>query len=643
MNKVIFMKFNKELLKKWIDRWNSEENSYNKVISDINSFCEEFLTALENNDSLTVFEKSSLIARDLDQDKFSPSSIVEAWDVFSGSLIKLFKEEDSSPEIVERVEIFFDKAKIGFLEELLKRERIELEGVQERERELSTRFEVADYELSIALSKRVDLCEAMNLTLDTVIRLIGAERASIMLWNTKGEYLTVKAARGVDATPFGLSKIKSGHGIAGWVFKHGKTRVVNDVRKDEHFVKSPSNQEEIKSIICLPLIAEDCKIGVLNVGTLSRYHVFTAEEIKTLELIASRSALVIDNVILQQNIKEKTDQLNAIVKYMGDGVLTFDEKGVITLSNRAAEAIIDINEEDILGKEWTSVIKLRDDKGKEVEIEPSFTLKKSKGFFTTKNHERKFLIAIATPLLNSDGIKTGGIVVFGDMSREKEIEKMKSEFVSIVSHDLRSPLTSVKGYASMLLNYSSRLDEEKKKEFLEIIINEIDRLVRLIKGLLDLGRIESGKFEIQNIEFAMGPLIKNVAATYRSSEEHSIKIVEPENVPPLIGDPDQLEQVLHNLVGNAIKYSPDGGEVEVGIKVDDGKLTVYVQDQGIGIPPEEIDGVFDKFQRVNSGQKIVGAGLGLFITKNIIEAHNGKIWAESEEGKGSRFCFSLNI
>jgi len=229
------------------------------------------------------------------------------------------------------------------------------------------------------------------------------------------------------------------------------------------------------------------------------------------------------------------------------------------------------------------------------------------------------------------------------MSREKEIEKMKSEFVSIVSHDLRSPLTSVKGYASMLLNYSERLTEDKKKEFLEIIINEIDRLVRLIKSLLDLGKIESGKFEIQKMEFDMKPFIKNVVATYRSSEEHNIKVSIPEKFPIIKGDPDQLEQVLYNLVGNAIKYSPEGGVVEIGAVVEDKKLTIYVQDQGIGIPEEEIDGVFDKFKRVRGGRKIVGTGLGLFITKNIIDAHGGTIRVESSEGKGSRFSFSLNL
>lgn len=640
----------RNLIKTWISSWQEKDNLYRKIIPEIEDFSEKFVISFEENDIESAFEYGSILGREIEeQHQYRTSDIIEAWNLFEASLIKILEKENIPFDLIEKVEYFFNKSKTGFLEELLKRERLYLEGAKQREKELSTETEITGYELSIALSKKVSLKEAMDLTLETVNRLIGAERSSIMLWDSEEKTLSVKAARGIDATPFGLAKIKSGEGIAGWCFEQGKTRVVNDVNKDENFVKSPSNQQEIKSIICLPLISEDQKTGVINVGTLSRYHTFTRDEIKTLELIASRAALVIDNVMLREKeerylkeLKEKTDKLNAIVNYMGDGVLTFNEKEEITFFNKAAEYITELKEEDVSGKLWPEVIEIKDEKGKKVDIEPSFKFKKSKGFFNISREETKFLSAIATPLITPQGKKAGGIVVFSDMSKEKEIEKMKSEFVSIVSHDLRSPLTSVKGYASMLLHYRNRLDDEKQIEFLEIIIREIDRLVRLIKTLLDLGKIESGRFDIQKGEVDLASIINNVVITYRSSEEHNIKINIPAPLPVVIGDPDQLEQVMHNLVGNAIKYSPDGGVVEIGAIVQDKLLKVYVQDEGIGIPEEERDGIFDKFKRIKTGRKIVGAGLGLFITKNIIDAHEGTIRVESPE-KGTRFMFSLNL
>ncbi|HPZ08266.1 MAG TPA: ATP-binding protein [Candidatus Eremiobacteraeota bacterium] len=641
------MEIDRSLFALWENSW-SKENKDNKIIYNPNRFFDRFLYALEHNDDLIAFEEGAVMARDVSLKEFKPLEIIEAWKILKNSFMKIIHKENL--ELIDTIEKFFNSSQTGFLEELLKRQTLELEDAREREKELTTRSEVAEYELSIALSRKVTLQEAMNLTLDTVIRLIGAERASIMLWDLAEEVLVVKAAKGMDALPFGVSKIKSGTGIAGWAFEQGKVCVVNDVREDSRFIKSPSNQEEIKSIICLPLIVEDQKIGVINVGTLSRYHTFTRDEIKTLELIASRAALAIDNVILHENekkyieiLKEKTDKLNAIVRDMGDGVLIFDKHGNITSFNRAAEYIMNITEEHVQGKEWISVMSLLDDHGNKVSIEPSFTFKKSKGFLSISAEESKFVSATATPLLNPQGEKIGGIVVFSDMSKEKEIEKMKSEFVSIVSHDLRSPLTSVKGYASMILHYNDRLNSDKKKEFLEIIIREVERLVRLIKSLLDLAKIESGRFECQKIKFDIIPLIKNVIDTYRSSENHTINMNIPEGFPVIIGDPDQLEQVLHNLVANAIKYSPDGGEVEVGGEIEDNKAIIYVRDHGMGIPEDEVEGVFEKFHRVKTGRKIVGAGLGLFITKNIIDAHGGRIWVESSHGQGSKFVFSLNL
>jgi len=678
--------------------------------------------------------------------------------------------------------------------------------------------------------------------------LIKAERGCLMFWDRDTNELYIKAEKGPDSLPFGLRRLKAGEGIAGWAFETGEIYVVNDVNKESRFVKSPSGQEEIKSIICVPLMVEDSKIGVINIGTIKEYHNFTEDEIKTLRLIASRASLVIENVHLREKeeeyirqlkvkseelektnerlnkslmkletankelsslfdisvslgssldmdkmlssvfdkIKEfcgasavaiallqednsinirasvglqenrvntyrlaqedinpdyfnlvfqkqktlffrdinddalgeylrkkvlirpdtrsfyifplvfqdktsgvmtvsfttlnslsqkklkflktisnhlavvlenvrlfietiaKKNELNAIVHNMGDGVLTFDRDKKITSFNKAAERITGIKREDVMGKSYTDILELRTEEGKyDLTIDNISTEAdlKWEGYLTTPDGMERFISAIPTSLKGSKNIIEEGIVVIRDFSKEKEVEQLKSDFVSYVAHELRSPLTSIKGYTSILIHHGESFCAEKKKEFFDIINNEVDRLTRLIKNLLDLSRIEAGKFDICKVEINIPALAEKVINTNKiSAIEHTMVKNFSSDFPSVYADTDQIEQSLNNLVSNSIKYSPEGGEITIGGEFDKEKVIIYVQDEGPGIPPERADKIFEKFYRITGkdGTKIVGTGLGLFITRTIINAHGGDIWVTSgPAGKGSRFYFSL--
>lgn len=236
------------------------------------------------------------------------------------------------------------------------------------------------------------------------------------------------------------------------------------------------------------------------------------------------------------------------------------------------------------------------------------------------------------------------VLVARDISRRKRVDLAKSEVISAVSHELRSPLTSVKGFVSTLINKWDRLTEEQKKHFLYTIQVDADRVTRLINELLDISRLEAGRLNLRKQLVEIPDIARRVVERVAPrSERHTIQMEMNGTMPRIMVDPDKVEQVLTNLVENAIKYT-DGGTVIVSCAGDEGVVRVSVTDQGDGIPPEHHQHVFGKFFR--RGDRVgspSGTGLGLYISKGLIEAHGGKIWVEDAEGGGAVFTFTLPL
>jgi two-component system phosphate regulon sensor histidine kinase PhoR len=224
---------------------------------------------------------------------------------------------------------------------------------------------------------------------------------------------------------------------------------------------------------------------------------------------------------------------------------------------------------------------------------------------------------------------------------------MKSEFVSTVSHELRTPLTSIKGFTRTLLeDTEGYYDRDTQMEFYRIIDTECDRLVRLISDLLNLSRIESGRaLELVLTEVDLRELIGRVVDSQRAyTDKHEFRIICQDDLPVITADRDKVDQVLTNLLSNAIKYSPDGGDIVVHAReIGDNRVAVSVTDHGIGIPDEQIAKLFTRFHRVDSGdsRKQYGTGIGLYLVKHLVEAHQGEVSVESEQGDGSTFTFVI--
>jgi signal transduction histidine kinase len=238
----------------------------------------------------------------------------------------------------------------------------------------------------------------------------------------------------------------------------------------------------------------------------------------------------------------------------------------------------------------------------------------------------------------------------------RRIDGMKSEFVSVASHELRTPLAAIKNAVQLVLKGTAGKINENQEKFLSMAERNINRLTNILNDLLNLSRIESGKIELKFENIELKGIIELTASSLRPhAEAKSIKIELEidEQLPEVYGDPEKIEQILTNLIGNAIKFTPEGGRILITAKplAHDGKgghgdrIAVSVKDTGIGIPPEHLDAIFEKFHQVESSlqRSVSGTGLGLAITKGLVEAHQGKIWVESEVGKGSTFTFTLYI
>jgi signal transduction histidine kinase len=260
--------------------------------------------------------------------------------------------------------------------------------------------------------------------------------------------------------------------------------------------------------------------------------------------------------------------------------------------------------------------------------------------------QKRFLRCYTAPVRDPDGKSLGRLVVFQDITKERTSEELKSALVSTVTHELRTPLAAIKGYARTLLIEDAGWDEPTREEFLTTIAEESDKLGELVDNLLETSQIEAGVLQVARRPLLLAPLVERVAARHRAQDpSHPIAVELPPDLPVVDADPRRLEQVLHNLIENARKYSGAGYPIRVTATADGDHVRVTVADRGIGIAPEHLDHIFERFYRVDNSlvRRAGGTGLGLTICRGIVEAHSGRLWAESEPDYGSAFHFTVPV
>lgn len=365
-----------------------------------------------------------------------------------------------------------------------------------------------------------------------------------------------------------------------------------------------------------------------------RYKLLVEVQLKNEELIKANKLL-----------SEERARIAATISSLEDGILVFGLDNVVIQANPKVLFFLEVKEgEELIGKHiselayierFQKVLQVIGTEIKQVHREP---VEIEEGFF---------LEITSVPVI-LEKKEIGKVVVFHDISREKRIERMKSEFVSIAAHQLRTPLATISWTLKMIIDGTLGSISEKQKEVLERSYQSAQSLLRLVNDLLNVTKIEEGKILTNMTEVSLANIAKSLLERYKTeitNKNLKIELKSDRDLPTVLVDRSKIELVIQNLIENAIKYTKENGYVRINISKKNNQVIFSVQDTGIGIPKEQQEKVFTKFFRASNASKITkeGTGLGLYVSKNIVEAHNGKMWFESEENKGSTFYFSLPL
>ncbi|MBN1661124.1 MAG: PAS domain-containing protein [Anaerolineae bacterium] len=507
-----------------------------------------------------------------------------------------------------------------------------------------------DYILDIsrAMTSRLDLPSLLELVLRSAVELLRGQVGLIVLRGRQGT-MRVRASYGLPEELLRFFQPlwhdlpltqQAEEALSGWRIPDLQVRLG---------IVAAAAGLALSQVVALPLVFQEQLLGAIYVFRVGG-RAFSRADHALLAAFADQAAIAVRNAELYQQVSDEQQALSAIIENSAEGVMIVDPEGRVEVFNRALSRMTGIDAALALGKPASDVLGLRDRQGQPIALPHPPRRRASaveqrlyvEGDVVRRSGPPVAVGVTATPLYDPEGALARTILNVVDITRFRQAEELKSTFVSVVSHELKTPVALIKGYAETLRREDAQWDRETVRDGLDVIAEEADHLTHLIDSLLEASRIQAGGLKLQPTDVNLPRLAEKIVDAYRTQTRiHTFELDFPPDFPAVWGDPERLREVLTNLVSNAVKYSPDGGRVWVGGRTDRTGVTVYVADQGIGIPAEEQARIFDRFHRVPSGQHTDGTGLGLYLVKAIIEAHGGRVSVESVPERGSIFIFTL--
>lgn len=417
------------------------------------------------------------------------------------------------------------------------------------------------------------------------------------------------------------------------------TNLEQVARDDEH--RRLLRELGLVSGMIVPLIARGQILGALTFLAAESGRRYTGEDFALARELARRAGLAVDNARLYREAEERGHAARVIAT-VGDGVFLLDDRGVVRLWNPAAEAITGLPASEVVGRSaveaipgWSAVAPL-------VPVSSMPGAAARPETVPLEAGERELWLSIA-----GVGFSEGTVYAFRDLTEERRVETLKTEFVATASHELRTPLAAVYGAAMTLRRRDVTLEPDLQERLLAVISEESDRLAHTINDILWASRLEGGRLDLSIESFDSASLAEQVieAARIHAPDTVTVSLRRSDGLPSVAADPDKVRQVLTNLIENAVKYSPDGGVVEVRLETHGRQLRLSVRDEGLGIPLQEQSRIFEKFYRLdpNLTRGVGGTGLGLYICRELVRHMDGRIWVSSLEGEGSTFFFELPL
>lgn len=341
---------------------------------------------------------------------------------------------------------------------------------------------------------------------------------------------------------------------------------------------------------------------------------------------------------------------------VGEGVFAVNLTGEIIIFNKIAENLVGFTKDQIIGQRYDQILQFYNSKTKE-NLGPfinqvlldgkAISLPKDTILMTASRAEIPVAVN-SSPIRNQKGIIVGGIVVFRDVTHEKEIEEIRTDLISIASHQLRTPLSEIKGLLSLLIDNIAGPLNDQQKEYLNLLSVANERMINLVNDLLNISRIEQGRLQLNFQPVNLGDLTKDVFKSLElkaTERKQTFSLTIDPNLPPVTADPDKTKEIISNLVENALKYTYEGGTIQVRVTANTSLVWVLVADNGVGIPKSKQKDLFQKFSRVENplSKMTTGTGLGLYAVKQLVEKQSGQVWFDSTEGQGSTFGFALPV
>lgn len=480
-----------------------------------------------------------------------------------------------------------------------------------------------------SVTSLLDLNNVLNRVVEAAVYLTGAEEGSLMLLDEESDELYLRASKDLGEKIVRNLRLRVEDSIAGQALRTNRS-----VRLAGEGAKIVTGYL-VKSLLYVPLrIPDKGPIGVLGVANRLSKTTFSKRDNSLLSSLADYAAIAINHARLFEAVKTEQVKLEAVLREADEAIVVVDEENKIILCNDAARQALGISKSDLTHQPVNEVIQ-------NPTLCEMFALTRESGQALhreiTLENKRTFNAQI-TPVQD-----VGQVMTMQNVTQLKELDRLRSEYVSTVSHDLRTPLTNIQGYVELLSKVGPL--NEQQESFIERVCESMDKITQLISDLLDIGRIEA----VQDLEMSdcdLGKIIEDaIKELQHQAQEKDLDLrwEKPETLSLVRCNNLLLRQAVENLINNAIKYTSEGGWVAVRLKENESHILVSVADNGIGIPLENQPYIFDKFYRVDTekASQVEGSGLGLSIVKAAIEKHNGRVWVESKPGQGSVFSFVL--
>jgi signal transduction histidine kinase len=514
-------------------------------------------------------------------------------------------------------------------------------------------------EISRAITAQLDLGEVLRRVLNASVAMLGGQVGVVTLRDASGVY-RIRATMGIETERVKevnehLQQIFTGEALDFETLSSRLSEIASMLDK------------RLKQPFALPLIFAGEPLGLL---IIFRAYTATAtpDDMQVLESFADQAAIAVHNAQLYERIDQERRRLAAILQHSADGVMILDAQGRILSLNRALERMTGWRSVDAVGRDHDEVItwKKLDSGDLKKALDDGWPLNRKSSTLDTPDSPdaldapdtlyvegdllrrdglSQSIGIVYSPLLTAEGALSNIVANVRDITNFRQAQEMQNVFISTISHELKTPVALIKGHAATLRRDDVEWDMDVVRDYSAVIEEESDRLAVLIENLLTTSKIQAQRnLELNLDDIRLDQLAERSVERFSTqTQKHKFKLKFPPKFPVVRGDEQRLRQVLDNLISNAIKYSPEGGVIEVGGMNDGASVTVYVRDQGVGLSEQDQERVFERFYRVDSAlsRKTQGTGLGLFLARAIVEAHGGKMRVESEPGHGSTFYFTL--